>query len=171
MDYRENDVYRWNYTVAQIEKLDNGSYRDFYWCKSQICIFDGEKFEDTYWGRGSENKTFTPKEIGTKIELKFLGNIDDYTKQNYGNYQFFTQYYSPEDILDLTHPNSFGAQIYLKNGAAKNVEIMRAAAQSKIEEMERQLKNLTDDIRIDKQRLEELNEENKGSFWMRVIKM
>jgi hypothetical protein len=140
-----NDVFRWSYV--------NPSSMDPYWCRARIIIvfqhsISGELLlEDIYWSPGSTRTTFKEEDIGTKIEVNYLGNLDDYTKIS----KHHMRCYNPKDILDITHPNSMGDLIYLKNGAQKDLQIME-------KELQYQITKIEDDIRYKTSQMKDLKE-------------
>lgn len=131
---RKNDVFRWSYK-------NTGSMYMPYHCKSQICIAkqreDGYMYlEDTYWGSHSSNLRFSLKEAEESLELKFLGNLDDFEEKS----EMETCYFSSKDIMDLSHSNS-RKQIYIRKGAKKNLNKMRKVIEANIEEYRKQAEN------------------------------
>lgn len=131
MEYKLNDVFNWRYTQSYIDELS--SDRDLYWAKSKICIFDGAIFRDTFWGNDySTCFSYDIKDIGTKIEIIFLGNLDDYDNQgDYSQLEDLIKYYKKSDILNLNHSNSSRGNLYLKKGAIRDLDIIKAGLEVK----------------------------------------
>ena len=66
------DHFRWQYD----ETKEGGSY----WCKSQMCIWDGKNFKDLFWSMGTDSESYTlPEDC---VLLSFMGNINDYEECN-----------------------------------------------------------------------------------------
>lgn len=148
-----NDVYRWKY------KSTDGKLEP-YWCKSQIGVVKenahGLYMEDTY--STTNNATFTVEYVNENIDLTYLGNLDEFELKN----KYDVVYYSPDDIMDLTHRNSYGHKIYVRKGAKKCLEKMKMVVQHhmeyykyqaesalrEIERLEQSVKSLSDNSYI-----------------------
>ena len=58
---RAGDHFRWQY--------DNtiNTAGDRYWCKSQMCVWNGEKFKDLFWSMGTGSESYTLPEDGVML--------------------------------------------------------------------------------------------------------
>ena len=143
---KRNDIYRWRYTENE---LVGKSYP--YHCKSQICICDENKGNnrkyliDTYWGSGG-NESFAESDIGTKIEIEFIANLDDLIECKYEDFK----YYKRSDCIDISHSNRPNIGYYLKKDAKKDLETMR-------EHIDTQRKKLERDLEYYQNKLEDLH--------------
>jgi hypothetical protein len=121
---KKNDVCKWSFKKSV-------SYLD-YWCKSQIAIYDGEKWKDTYWGFDStSNATVYPD----RVEMQHLGNLDDYTACH--EYDF--DYYADSDCLNISHANLSRGH-YLRKDAVKSVEKIRKVLESHLKSEESKMR-------------------------------
>ena len=157
-----NDIYRWRYTESCLKKLNHGSNGGTtYWCCSQIVVCKeteaGLRLYDTYWSH--DPKIIDP--TGKNIALEYIGNFDELEK--------FTgdiNHYNPNDLVDLNHPNSSRGNLYIKKGAKKCLETIRAHIQRKIEEKEYEAKSAAQDVIRYKKALDELTENNLDKVWI-----
>ncbi|MDU8914048.1 hypothetical protein [Aestuariicoccus sp. MJ-SS9] len=146
---REQDVYRWQWK-------DDHNHLASYCCYSQICVVWKGELYDTYCGVLTERSRLNQDEV----EIEFLGNQDDMIKLLAGS----ENYYRPEDVVDMRHPNNRRAPIYLKRGAERDADVMLAWALNAIEENQMQaraaqnrIKALQDAVKlIESGRLEEV---------------
>ena len=121
-NFKEGDFYRWSF---KDEYTKGKSYEGLYWCKSQIAYFNGDYLYDTYWLSNNSNYEIDLD----KVDLVFMGNIHDYEKTHASN----KQYYDPNDILDISHPNNrIDDSLFICKGAKKSKEIMLARLQEQI---------------------------------------
>ena len=127
---KKNDVFQWGY------KSIDGMFEP-YWCKARICIVkeksSGELYLEDIYGL-SENKVFTIDEAEQKLDLTPIGNMDEFELKT----KHDMVYYHSRDIMNLTHPNSYGSQIYIRKGAEKSLEKMRLIMQAHIDYYKRQ---------------------------------
>lgn len=163
-----NDIYRWYYTAEMLKKLNHGDNGGTtYWAASNICIAKksyttGELYlEDTFWS--SDNKIFDLNDLH-KIELEYLGNFEELNKFTQGRSSLV--YYSPSDILDLSHSNSFGDQIYIKKGAKRSLAHTRAYLEHKENELLNKVVWAQRELEQARELLKNLNEENLDRVWM-----
>jgi len=116
---KQGDIYSWSY------KDGYGSQADKYWCKSQIAIFNDGKLVDTFWSGGGHGILDLER-----INIKYKGNPKE--MDEIGKHE--KQYYKPENIVDMNHPNNSNAPIYLKPGTQKDQGIMLELVKQKISE-------------------------------------
>ena len=124
MGLKEGNIYFWSY-----KELWEGG--DPYWCKSRIAIVKNGRLKDTYSGGGHNDTTLDLDEV----DLEYQGNLDDLV--NIPKHQI--KYYRKEDIVNLTHANSYGSQIYLKKGAQKDVDAIRSELNGRRNEANREI--------------------------------
>ncbi|RYH07616.1 hypothetical protein [Tropicimonas sp. IMCC6043] len=115
---RERDIYKWRWKDEHDREVPYCGY-------SQLCVVWKGGLYDTYCGVLSERSRLDPN----AVEIEFLGNEDDMIKLLAG----IENYYRPEDVVDMRHPNNPRAPIYLKRGAERNAGIMLAWALTEIE--------------------------------------
>ena len=107
MHYKKEDIVFWYYSEARLASLKGYSP---YHCRSQIAVFNGERFVDTFW-YGAENFSFGPEKIGSDIVVEYVGNFADLEKQScYSDH--LRQYYAPKDIVNLNHSNNTSGNLY-----------------------------------------------------------
>lgn len=160
---KPNDIYRWRYTDEYLKKVNHGNNGGTtYWCCSQIAICKetegGLKLYDTYWSH--EPRIIDP--IEKNVALEYLGNLNDYKKLE----KYYLKYYKKEDVLDITNPNSFGLEIYVKKDAKRDFETVKAHIQREIKEKEYKAKSAADDVIRYKKVLDELTEDNLDQVWI-----
>lgn len=132
-----------------------------YWATSRIYICkqnaDGSLFLEDTWCPCGDNKRLDQNDI----ILEYIGNFDELEK--------FTgdkNHYNPNDLVDLNHSNSSRGNLYIKKGAKKCLETIRAHIQRQIEEKEYQAKSAAQDVIRYKKVLDELAENNLDNVWI-----
>lgn len=110
---RVGDHFRWQYD-------DNADINQYsYWCKSQVCIWDGKCFKDLFWSMGAGSESHNVQPLGTLFS--FIGNIEDYEECNENE----LKYYDESDILNRLHSNhskGWGNCFFIKKGAKRSRE-------------------------------------------------
>ena len=141
---KHNDVCRWNYK-------DTDGLFEPYWCKSRIAIYDEDlqRWFDTFWGSVSERFSFGDDNI--KFEKHILGNLNDYKPCKI--YDF--DYYDEKDLLNLSHSNKSGLY-YLRIGAVKSVDKIKAVLQVNLEKAEAKKQSLEYEIKRIKEKLQDV---------------
>lgn len=110
---KKGDIYRWTWRGPKGREC--GRY-DNYHCKSQIAKFDGKNLVDTFWACSpTDNSYLDPDDV----DLVLLGNTSEMTVL-----ADQSEYYRPEDLVDMRHRNHSTAPIYLKKGATRDKETM-----------------------------------------------
>lgn len=110
----EGDIFRWRYKDEKPEDL--GGYRRYH-CKSQIAVFEKGTLRDTYWGSSNEDRLDQ-----ARVTLTFQGNRHEMTVIP----SWEREFYRHEDLVDMNHPNNSRAEVYVKAGAGRDAERMRA---------------------------------------------
>lgn len=102
--WKYGDIYRWSWNDDEYDKRrDQISSGTLYWCCSRIGIVDEDYLVDTYWyGGSSSNKHFTKEQCVDKLDLVYVGNMDDLEKADPRR----RAYYLDEDCVDLRHANT-----------------------------------------------------------------
>ena len=129
---REGDHFHWQYDDS-VEKCEFT-----YWCKSCMCVWDGEQFKDLFWSMGQGSNSYTLDE--NTVLLSFMGNINDYREC----YEDDFKYYDDSDILNRSHPNhsgNWGKCFYIKKDAERSREKMKQHVQAKIEAAEYKIRS------------------------------
>ena len=155
-----NDIYRWSYNSVKYAQLKT-AWNDIYWATSQICIckqdVEGNLYlEDTYWYCG-DNKRLEPEDV----DLEYLGNFEELDK-----FTGKTCHYNSKDLVDINHRNNPSGNTYIKKGAKKCIETIRAHIKRQIEEKEYRAKSAAEDVIRYKEVLENLSEENLDKVWI-----
>lgn len=119
---KEGDIFRWRYKDEKPSDL--GGYRRYH-CKSQMAIFTRGTLHDTFWGSTS----WEDRVDFEKADLVFLGNMNEMQKIS----PWERVFYRDEDIVDMNHSNNSGAPVYVKVGASRDAETMKAYFEYKIE--------------------------------------
>jgi len=161
MTYEKNDIVFWSYSENKLESLKGYSP---YHCRSQIAVFDGKKFVDTFWHYGSDNFCFGQEKIGSDIIVEYVGNFADIEKQHF-RIDCLRQYYDPKDIVNLNHSNNTGGNLYLRKGAKRCLKTMKEFLSGKIESAEREIEYKKQSQESDKKSLENLTEETISSIY------
>jgi hypothetical protein len=132
-EIKDGDIFRWRYKDEQPEhRREWGRYH----CKSQIAIAKGGSLRDTFWfGGGSDNATWSYDDAEQKLELTHLGNFFDLERRS----EHEAMYYADADCVNLNHANSSKGNFYIRKGAARCREKMRATARERIEQSEREI--------------------------------
>lgn len=127
---RVGDVVRWEWVEDRTDPYQ-------YWCCSRIAkavpnlsTHEGDvALEDTYWSSGSDGKVFFEKDIGTKINIQRIANMDELEPCNKGK---FTEY-AAEDCIDLSHPNNSNYNVFfIRKGAKKDTGRMKRCLEAHI---------------------------------------
>lgn len=135
---KDGDIYFWRWKDNR--RHADGKPYGAYHCKSQKAIFENGALRDTYWCGLSGGRL----------------NLDDVVVEFQGNVNEMTEicepaYYLDKDVVDMRHPNSSTAKIYLKVGAVRDPDTMRELAAYQIERSE-------SEIRYTQGLIEQLNE-------------
>ena len=131
MEWKNNDIVRWQYTDEKLKRVNDGNNGGTtYWCVSRIAIFDSatKLFRDTYWGGSSSGNCFTFDTIGVDIEVVFVANMEGLTLCNESDFNK----YDDADCVNLSHPNMTRGGRYIRKGAIKSVIKIRKAIEAHI---------------------------------------
>lgn len=118
---QEGDIFHWRYKDEKPE--DCAAFRRYH-CKSMIAVFEKGVLHDTYWG-----STYEGRIARDSVVLDFKGNAIEMSVIS----ECEKAFYRPEDIVDMNHPNNSRAPVYVKVGATRDPEIMKAYFEYKIE--------------------------------------
>ena len=151
MEIKLNDVYRFRYNEDWIKKNDP------YWCfDGQLIVKQRQNgklyLEDTYWWGGGESKTFTLEQALEKGTLTFVCNLDDVKEIK----EYYTQYYSDDDIFDLSYQHGCYKRFYIKKDAKHSPEKMKTVLEEKIAEEEHKIEWATNSLKRYKEKLQKL---------------
>lgn len=162
MNYKKDDIVRWYYSSMYLASLKGYSP---YHCRSQIAVFNGEKFVDTYW-YGSDNFYFGLDRIGESndIVVEYVGNFADLEKQSTG-LSYLERYYDKNDIINLNHANDTSGNLYLKKGAKRSLKVMKESLENKVRDAESQIMYLGNSLAKYRQDLNDLTEETIGGIY------
>lgn len=120
-EYVEGDIVRW-YSMSE------DAYR--HWCKSQIAIFEGGRFVDTFWHGSADSCTFKPEDIGVKVEItEEVGNFSDLVKIE----KYYSNRYDSKDWVNLNHANNSSGNTFIRKGAKVSIDKLTLAYQRHIE--------------------------------------
>ena len=115
-NWKDGDIYRWSYNTEESQRRKD--HHNIYWCCSRIGIVRNGILTDTFWS-GGNRRSFNLEETLSKLDLEYLGNLNDYEPCN----QQDQAMYDDKDFLNLSHPNNSN-QYFLKKGAVKSKEKM-----------------------------------------------
>lgn len=133
MTIKHGDIFRWRYKDEKLEHL--GPWRRYH-CKSQIAVAKGGLLIDTYWGGSASDSThWTYAEAERQLNLTLLGNFADLDKRP----EYHAAYYDAADIVDINHPNSSRGNFYVRKGAQRSRDKMRAVLAERIADAERDI--------------------------------
>ena len=139
---KDGDIYFWSFKEVD---LDRG-YEFTYWCKSRKAVVWDGRIIDTYWNTlGSDDYIVHPNEVN----LEYQGNTNEMTVID----RWETEYYTPDNIVSMAHPNNSGGPIYLKPGSKKNVKVMTEYLKRKIDEANSEIRSRTREIQRVKDKL------------------
>jgi hypothetical protein len=131
--FKDGDIFKWRWKDDD-RHMDCGPYRSYH-CKSQIAVAkDGQLF-DTFWGDWSSDRVINLD----KVIITFLGNENEMEKIN----ECDAQFYKGEDIVDMNHSNNTRAPVYLKPGAKRDAETMRAVIEHELSDQECTIRSAT----------------------------
>lgn len=149
--WKQGDIFSWWY-----KEVDCNSSTQ-YWCCSQTgFVANNGVLYDTYWGLGINNgRHFDIEDVDTKIEIKFIANLNDYEKCRKGD----QCYYDDKDFLNLSHSNNSGVY-YLRKGVIKSLSKMRKILERNVKQAEYKAKSAQRDVEDKKRKLEELTVES-----------
>ena len=148
-EWKEGDVFSWSYNETDVHSSTQ------YWCCSQTgVVASNEIMYDTFWGIGiNENgRLFTSEDIGSKIEISFIANLNDYETCRKED----RCYYDDKDFLDLSNSNNGNRYFYLRKGAVKSLDKMRKILERNVKDAEYKLKSAQQNLEWEKSKLEEL---------------
>lgn len=162
MNYKKDDIVFWSYSEAKLLSLKGYSP---YHCRSQIAVFNGERFVDTFW-HGGENFSFGPEKIGSDIVVEYVGNFADLDKQNhYCQFEDLDKYYNRVDIVDLNHSNSSRGNLYLRKGAKRSLAKIKESLEYKIKRAQENIDHQNWVLDQDKEKLLNLDEKTIDSIY------
>ena len=147
-ELKNGDHFRWQYD----NNVDVAEYS--YWCKSQMCVWNGEKFKDLFWSMGTGSESYTLPEDG--VLLLFMGNINDYEECT----EYQLKYYDSSDILNRCHSNhskGWGNCFFIKKGAKRSREKIKQCLLDKLEEADYNIQSATRDKLKVQEDLDNLN--------------
>lgn len=124
----KGDIFRWSFK----EPPEHMPYH----CCSCIAEFDGTRLRDTYWHSASDGRSWTPEEARERLVLTFVANREDLESYGPGAHD----YYAPENVVDLRHPNNGSRdQVYIRKGAKRCAAVMRQTLHYTIERSESEI--------------------------------
>jgi len=119
IDFKDGDIFRWRYnekTLKTPHMINSANCGTLYWCCSNIGIWKDQRLTDTYWSTGG-NRNFTAQEIGDKLVLTFIANINDL--EPCPLYAF--DKYNDEDCVNISHGNMTRGGFYIRKGAKESI--------------------------------------------------
>lgn len=123
IEIRPNDVFRFRYHEDEKREWGwDGRYHCFDGTLKADVRDDGSiTLRDTFWG-DSTSRCFTPEEAQQKGALTFVCNLDEVDPIKEHN----TVYYDDEDVFTLYIHSGYQNEYYLRRGAERSPEKMRA---------------------------------------------
>lgn len=107
----DGDIYFWRY-ADEVGR----SRSDMYHCKSMKAVVANGRLVDTFWSTASDGTVLDP----SRVVLEFKGNKADLRTIR----EWEVKYYDAQDVVDMRHSNSSGAEIYVKAGALRSRDAM-----------------------------------------------
>lgn len=166
-EYKTGDYFKCEYTEEYAETLFE--YRHcFEGLVGTIVQDDNVTFYDTFWDiykRDHHAKIFTPDDIGTKIKLTFIANIEDLEKGNGGD----QEYYDPSDLVRLHEQHGCTRSCihhYRKKGAKRSAAIMEQSIRYKLEKIDRDIEQLKYEQNRLNIQLSNMKSENIEEIWL-----
>lgn len=147
-ELKVGDHFHWEYNNSVVVEQYS------YWCKSQMCVWDGHFFKDLFWdmGKGSQSYVLKPE----NVLLSFMGNLNDYEECN----EYQLKYYDDSDILNRSHSNhskNWGNCLFIKKGAKRSRKKIKEYLTYKLEEADYKIKSATWDKLKAQEDLDNLN--------------
>lgn len=132
--FKDGDIFKWRWK-DDAKDADCGPYKSYH-CKSQRAVVKDGKLFDTFWGDWSSDRVVNLD----KVIITFLGNENEMEKIT----EYNAQFYKGEDIVNMNHSNNTRAPIYLKTGAKRDAETMRAVIEYELSNQECTVRSATD---------------------------
>lgn len=129
---KDGDIYRWRYKDEK--PSDRGDYKRYH-CMSQFAVARLGFLADTFWSTGSSSVFWPYAEAEQKLALELLGNLNDL--ENRPEYE--TMHYDSADCVDINHSNSSKGNFYVRKGAVRSRDRMRAVVTADIITLEREV--------------------------------
>lgn len=122
--FKDGDIFNWYY--ADIEQ----HIKDYtYWAVSQIAIFNDGFLTDTW--SSAQSRNWLEVDAKRLLKLTFIANLNDLISTTPSNARYFNQ----SDVINISHSNSMGPQIYLKKGAVRCAETIHKLAEKYLSDM------------------------------------
>lgn len=149
MEYKEKDVFKFKFNEEYLKK-HNYPYHCF---DGQLIVHkrqDGTLiFKDTYY---SNSTYFTLEELEKVGTLEFVCNLDDVVDCS----EYDKVYYDENDIINLSYQHNSYKWFVRKKDAKRSKEKMMETIKNKIEEKEREIRWLEDEIKRLKEKQERI---------------
>ena len=124
--FKDGDIFKWSYADTERHCQDYA-----YWATSRIAIFNDGWLADTW--SSSNNPSWLEADAKRLLKLRFVANLNDLENISESNARYFNQ----ENIINLTHSNSYGSQIYVKKGAVRCLKTTCKLAEKYLSDMAR----------------------------------
>jgi hypothetical protein len=126
----DGQIYRWRWKDEARDR-DNAPYRSYH-CKSQIAIVRNGRLYDTFWSTPSYEHEVDADAV----------TLTHYADESWPTIsEWDLPYYASDDVASMRHSNNSGALIYLRPGATKNAERIRAEIDWRIEKAESEIRS------------------------------
>ena len=143
-EYKAGDYYKCQYTT-ECEQTIFSPHHCFEGLVATVEKADGTiLFYDTFWGvsrRSEQSKVFTTADVGVKIELQFIANINDLVPGTLSD----SYYYNSEDLVILHEQHSCSPSCkypYRRKGAVRSAAVIEESIIRKIEHADRDMEML-----------------------------
>ena len=102
---KENDVFKLSWKDEY--KKTQSPHTDWHHCFEGLGIVKVDRggklyIHDNFWGAGSGGKVFYADDIEKKLNIRLLGNLDDYNKIT----EYNSRFYNSKDILHITRQHA-----------------------------------------------------------------
>jgi hypothetical protein len=145
-DFKEGDFYRCRYTDEYAKTIFDPRY-----CFEGLVgvkIKNGQvTLYDTFWGIHEirqNSKCFSPADVGEKIELMFLANINNLEK----GYKEDAAYYDEDDLVQLHEQHACSQSCiehYRRKGAERNGEVLTHSINCRLQQIQDRIYSLKQD--------------------------
>lgn len=158
MEIKENDVFNFTYNENYMK---NNPY--YYWCfDGQLIVkkdSNGKLYlKDTY--SDSECKIFTLEKALKEGSLTFICNLNDVEPID----QYYVNYYSDEDVFNLSYQSGCHKAYYLRKGANRSIAKMKSVIENNISEAQDQIETEKQYIEHCKEKLEKVKNGDTNVF-------
>jgi hypothetical protein len=148
--FKEGDYFKCEFTDVYTEVHTNVTHCFEGLLSTEIKPNGNVILFDTFWGLkrfGQQSRCFTLDNVGTLIDIEFIGNINDYSPTPISFAE--SKYFDEEDILYLHEQHACSSSCkyyYVRLGAARSKYNMLQEIDNKMYQYESEIKSLNSKI-------------------------